>query len=235
MTIRIIPNDLQPIWQYHTLQSGTVIERLTLNPLHALRNLHHFQLRTILKSPPTDVRHPLRKLYLCQLQTGIKRIVTDSRHPRLHNHRGDLRPLAIPGRNRRRAVVRHSSLAGNRQHAVVSQHPGQIFPGGARCHNSGLQRRNVLHNPGLRQSLFGFLRRLCFSSFLRGLLRLRHFLRGLGFLRFGFRLFRDFRLLGGLGGLLDHLHGLRGLLRSFLHRICPGWGHQLDRHGQGHQ
>ena len=230
-TIIIISNALQSIWQCHTLQPGTIIKCTVLNALHALRNLHRLQLRTILKRALADVCHPLRQLHLRQLQAGIKRIVTDIRHSRLHNHRSDFRPLAIPGCHRRSSVIRHGPITGNSQHTVLSQYPTQILAASPRCHNPGLQRRHVLHDPGLRQSLFGFLRWLCFSSFLRGLLRLRHFLRGLGFLR----LFRDFRLLGGLGGLLDLLHGLRGLFRSFLHRICPGWGHQLDRHGQGHQ
>ena len=127
VTERIPLDARHPLRDAHARQAAAAPEGTLTDALHSIRDAHARQAAAATERILPDARHPLRKLYLCQLQARIKRIITDIRHSRLHNHRSDLRLLAIPGRHRRRAVIRHGPIAGNSQHTVLSQYPVQLF------------------------------------------------------------------------------------------------------------
>ena len=60
-----------------------------------------------------------------QARAVEERIAADGRHALFHFQRGDLVPVIIPGGQCAAAVVRHPALAGDGQHTLVAQQPGQ--------------------------------------------------------------------------------------------------------------
>ena len=60
-----------------------------------------------------------------QARAVEERIAADGRHALFHFQCGDLVPVIVPGSQSAAAVVRHPALAGDGQHALVAQQPGQ--------------------------------------------------------------------------------------------------------------
>ena len=127
---RTISNSGDTFRNVHTPQVLAVPERIPANASQSIRKHNVPQCRTSIECALSNILNVPRHIGLFQLITGIEGIVANCRHALGKNCGSDVLPVGIPGSDIRRSIVGwNRSAAGNVQHTVFCQDPGQSVAG----------------------------------------------------------------------------------------------------------
>ena len=120
----IFPADAGAEQIVHFRTAQRIVERINKNVtpfLCGAAEIHVRQALAVAECLVPDVYDAPRERHACQAGASLERAGADVGHARKDEHRPDLSGIAVPGN-----VGRHLSRAGNRQHAVAVQDPGDV-------------------------------------------------------------------------------------------------------------